>query len=47
MERLLDDISFSASESNAETESLIISAEYVETQLGELSKDEDLSRFIL
>lgn len=47
MERLLDDASFSASESNSETADLVINADYVETQLGELSKDEDLSRFIL
>jgi ATP-dependent HslUV protease ATP-binding subunit HslU len=47
MERLLDDASFSASDPQSESEPLVISAEYVETQLGELSKDEDLSRFIL
>lgn len=45
MERLLDEASFAASDSNGE--SLDINAEYVNEKLGELVKDEDLSRFIL
>lgn len=47
MERLLDEASFGASEVTSETPKLLIDADYVETQLGELSKNEDLSRFIL
>lgn len=44
MEKLLEEISFSASDSN---DKLIINADYVEKQLGDLSQDEDLTRFIL
>lgn len=44
MERLLDEVSFDATE-NAET--LIIDADYVTKQLSELADNEDLSRFIL
>ncbi len=44
MEKLLEEISFSASDSN---DKLVIDADYVEKQLGELSHDEDLTRFIL
>jgi ATP-dependent HslUV protease ATP-binding subunit HslU len=44
MERLLDKISFDASEL---TESQLIDSAYVESQLEELHQDEDLSRFIL
>ncbi|MFT6592031.1 MAG: ATP-dependent HslUV protease ATP-binding subunit HslU [Zhongshania sp.] len=43
MERLLESISFDATDKNTIT----IDAEYVSEQLGELAKDEDLSRFIL
>ncbi|CAA0113122.1 ATP-dependent protease ATPase subunit HslU [Zhongshania aliphaticivorans] len=43
MERLLESISFDA----GDTHSITIDAEYVSDQLGELAKDEDLSRFIL
>jgi len=43
MERLLESISFDATDKNTIT----INAEYVSEQLGELAKDEDLSRFIL
>jgi ATP-dependent HslUV protease ATP-binding subunit HslU len=43
MERLLETISFDAGDKQAVT----IDAEYVSEQLGELAKDEDLSRFIL
>ena len=45
MERLLDEASFSAADNN--DENLVIDAQYVEDKLGELIKDEDLSRFIL
>ncbi|ACV27665.1 ATP-dependent protease ATPase subunit HslU [Kangiella koreensis] len=44
MERLLDEISFDASEDN---ETLLIDDAYVTKQLSELADDEDLSRFIL
>ena len=45
MERLLDDASFDASDRSDST--LTIDANYVNDKLGELAKDEDLSRFIL
>ena len=45
LERLLDDASFTASERAEKT--LDIDAVYVDKQLGELARDEDLSRFIL
>jgi ATP-dependent HslUV protease ATP-binding subunit HslU len=45
MERLLDDISFKATEMVNTT--LTIDKAYVDQQLGELIKDEDLSQFIL
>ncbi|WP_022959208.1 ATP-dependent protease ATPase subunit HslU [Spongiibacter tropicus] len=44
MERLLEEVSFSAGDSG---DSLTIDGAYVDKQLGELSQDEDLSRFIL
>lgn len=44
MERLLDEVSFEASESG---DTLVIDADYVNKQLSELADDEDLSRFIL
>ncbi|RYG65029.1 ATP-dependent protease ATPase subunit HslU, partial [bacterium] len=45
MERLLDTLSFDAAERGGET--IRIDADYVEKSLGELAKDEDLSRYIL
>lgn len=45
MERLFEDISYSASERSGETQ--VIDAEYVQKTLGELAQNEDLSRFIL
>lgn len=45
MERLMEEISYDASEKSGE--SLVVDAAYVERFLGELVKDEDLSRFIL
>lgn len=45
LERLLDDISYSASESTVEI--VNIDADYVDSQLADLVKDEDLSRYIL
>ena len=45
MEKLLDDISFTASDNDGQE--LIINKEYVEKHVGELAKDSDLSKFIL
>ncbi len=45
MERLLDEISYSAPDRNGETVS--IDAEYVRKNVGDLAKNADLSRFIL
>ncbi|HSC67652.1 MAG TPA: ATP-dependent protease ATPase subunit HslU [Cellvibrio sp.] len=44
LERLLEDVSFEAGDGKAQVE---INAAYVESHLGELAKNEDLSRFIL
>ncbi len=45
MERLLEDLSFEASDRQGE--SVSIDAKYVDDRLGELVKDEDLGRYIL
>ena len=45
MERLLDDISFDAPQRSGQT--VVIDAAAVDAKLGELSRNEDLSRFIL
>jgi ATP-dependent HslUV protease ATP-binding subunit HslU len=45
MERLLDDISFTATDKSGET--LLIDKAYVEANVSELAKDQDLSKFIL
>jgi ATP-dependent HslUV protease ATP-binding subunit HslU len=45
MERLLEDISFTAADCGGQT--VVIDAVYVDAHLGELAKDEDLSRYIL
>ncbi|MEZ5528389.1 MAG: ATP-dependent protease ATPase subunit HslU [Porticoccaceae bacterium] len=47
MERLLEEISFEASDLGAKGEAVTIDAAFVEHHLGEISHDEDLSRFIL
>lgn len=48
MERLLEDVSFGASDyALSEKKDLVIDAAYVEAQLSDLAKNEDLSRFIL
>jgi ATP-dependent HslUV protease ATP-binding subunit HslU len=49
MERLLEEASFSAADrgSSEETRHLVVDAAYVDAQLGELARNEDLSRFIL
>src|SRR5690606_37519558 len=43
MERVLDDVSFSATDRNGET--FRIDAEYVQKNIGDLAKNADLSRF--
>ncbi len=45
LERLLELVSFDAAELNGE--SVVVDAPYVDKHLGELAKDEDLSRYIL
>lgn len=45
MERLLESISFDAADRSGEQ--LAIDAAYVEAQLGDLVRDQDLSRYIL
>lgn len=45
MERLFEEISYTASERSGESQ--VIDADYVQQSLGELAKNEDLSRFIL
>jgi len=45
MERLLESLSFEATERSGDR--LVVDAAYVDEQLGELSADEDLSRYIL
>ena len=47
MERLLEDASFNATDASLRESSLRVDAAYVDGQLSELSKNEDLSRFIL
>ena len=48
MERLLEELSFSAADLTVgDTREVIIDAAYVEKQLDELARDEDLSRYIL
>lgn len=44
MEKLMEEISYTASDAG---DKLLIDAEYVKKQLGELAQDEDLTRFIL
>jgi ATP-dependent HslUV protease ATP-binding subunit HslU len=45
MERLLEDVSFDAPAMSGQE--LVIDAEYVNAHLGDVVKDEDLSRYIL
>jgi ATP-dependent HslUV protease ATP-binding subunit HslU len=45
MERLLEDLSYNATEKNNHVE--VVDAAYVDRHLGELVKDEDLTRYIL
>ena len=45
MERFLDDVSFNASNLTGQT--VQVDTDYVNSRLAELSKNEDLSRYIL
>jgi ATP-dependent HslUV protease ATP-binding subunit HslU len=45
MERLLDEVSFSGSE--LDERKVVIDASYVRERLDDITKDQDLSRFIL
>ena len=45
LEKVLDDISFTASDRSGEK--IIIDRKYIENNLGELTRDTDLSKFIL
>ncbi len=47
MERLLEEVSFAAGDLAANQDVIHVDAAYVDAQLGALSQDEDLSRFIL
>lgn len=47
LERLLEDVSFTAADQAARDETVVIDAAFVDQHLDELSKNEDLSRFIL
>jgi ATP-dependent HslUV protease ATP-binding subunit HslU len=47
LERLLEETSFTAADTGLQNEPLLVDAAYVDSQLKELSADEDLSRFIL
>ena len=45
IERVLDDISFTATDKSGEK--VIVDSDYIKANLGELTKDTDLSKFIL
>jgi ATP-dependent HslUV protease ATP-binding subunit HslU len=45
MERVLDEVSFSASDRSGDR--IVIDGDYVEDHIGDLAKNRDLSRFIL
>ena len=45
IERILDEISFTASDKSGET--LTVNSDYIKKHIGELVKDTDLSKFIL
>ena len=47
MERLLEEASYGATDSSLSEDSLQVDETYVDQQLGDLSKDDDLTRFIL
>jgi ATP-dependent HslUV protease ATP-binding subunit HslU len=45
MERVLDDVSFTAADRNGDK--VVIDGKYVEDHIGDLARNVDLSRFIL
>ena len=47
LKRLLEEISFEASDLGAKEETIVIDKAFVDQHLSELSQNEDLSRFIL
>ncbi len=47
MERLLEEVSFTAADAGLAGQNIVIDREYVDDRLSALAKDEDLSRFIL
>ncbi len=47
MERLLEEVSFTAADAGLSGSTVVIDSEFVDGRLGDLAKDEDLSRFIL
>ncbi len=47
MERLLEEVSFTAADAGLEHKTVVIDASYVDERLADLAQDEDLSRFIL
>ena len=47
MERLLEEASFEAADKASGNATICVNSDYVDKQIGELSADEDLSRFIL
>lgn len=47
MEKLLEDLSFDATDAAAGQETFVVDVAYVDAQLGDLASDADLSRFIL
>ncbi len=47
LEKLLEDISFEAPDTDRKNDELVINAKYVKEKLSDIVKDEDLSRYIL
>ncbi|MDA1073561.1 MAG: ATP-dependent protease ATPase subunit HslU [Proteobacteria bacterium] len=47
VERLLEQTSFEASESSGDNNRVVIDAEFVDAHIGDLARDQDLSRYIL
>ncbi|MDZ4383772.1 MAG: HslU--HslV peptidase ATPase subunit, partial [Thermodesulfovibrionia bacterium] len=47
LEKLLEDISFEAPDTDRKNGELVINAKYVKEKLSDIVKDEDLSRYIL
>jgi len=47
MERLLEEVSFTAADAGLEHSGIVVDADFVDQRLADLARDEDLSRFIL